>query len=188
VNFSYQPAPGLNGHIVPSHFGIPRPSNRPFCHLTSPATPFPSFISAHFPSPRGRGYLARCSSSAFDFQLSASSPSHFLSHSSLPERREWCTFLQFFAFFCIPQKLIFRLFKQFQPLAAKHPGGGVPDPVAPSLRHHVSATGVAIAISFLFTSFADPSKYLPSFHIFPQNTQGVGYACPPESQHSRGAF
>src|SRR5208337_1450786 len=27
---------------------------------------------------------------------------------------------------------------------------------------------------FLFTSFADPSNYLLSFHIFPKNTQGVG--------------
>jgi len=32
-------------------------------------------------------------------------------------------------------------------------------------------------IPFLFTSFADPSTYLLSFHIFPQNTRGWGSPC-----------
>jgi hypothetical protein len=180
VNFSYQ-------RVVPSHFGTPRHSNHPFCHLTSPATPFPSFISAHFPSPRGRGYLARCSSSAFDFQLSASSPSHFLSHSSLPKRREWCTFLQFFAFFCTRQKPIFRLFKQIQTLAAKHPGGGVPDPVAPSLRHHVAAGGVQ-SLSPLFSHLLQtPQSISRLFTSFRKTPRGWDMLARLNPQHSRGA-
>jgi hypothetical protein len=117
---------------------------------------------------------------------------HSLSHISSPTAVEkaavFCSVLHFFAFFCTPQKLIFRLFKQFQPLAAKHLGVGYPEPVASSVRHHASASGFPSLSPFFSHLLQTPQFISRLFTSFRKTPRGWGMLARLNPSTPRGAF
>jgi hypothetical protein len=81
--------PTSTAQLLPP-FSTPNKHSRLFCHSTPPATPIPSIASAHFPSPRGRGWSVRPNLQTFpppNLQTSSALSFPLSPHSSLATHR-----------------------------------------------------------------------------------------------------